>query len=150
MCLLGYLHLPQWPVTYLITLSDWTMSCQPGPPCARHGQWPMWQQRPVGYTFPYKMANFHGVYLKFGRIDSAEFFIWYSKNVFLIVTKSWSDTTSQCSVTTELKYAIFQWANKDPAAIFTCMRGATYDSAQTCRWKNYCEVMETKCAWHKT
>ena len=25
----------QWPVTYLITLS---MSCQPGPPRARHGQ----------------------------------------------------------------------------------------------------------------
>ena len=24
------LRLRQWPVTYLITLSDWTMSCQPG------------------------------------------------------------------------------------------------------------------------
>ena len=25
----GCLHLGQWPMTYLITLSDWTMSCQP-------------------------------------------------------------------------------------------------------------------------
>ena len=74
---LGCLRLRQWPVTYLMTLIDWTMSCQPGPPRARHGQWPRWQQRPVGYTFSYKMANFYGVYLKLGRIDSAEFFIWY-------------------------------------------------------------------------
>ena len=28
----------QWPVTDLMMLSDWTMSCQPGPPRARHGQ----------------------------------------------------------------------------------------------------------------
>ena len=57
------LRLRQWPVTYLMTLSDWTMSCQPGPPRARYGQWLRWQQRPAGDTFPYKMANFHGVYL---------------------------------------------------------------------------------------
>ena len=44
------------------------------------------------------------------------------KSVFLIVTKSQSDTTSQSSVTAKLKYAILQWANKDPATIFTCMR----------------------------
>ena len=54
---LGCLHLRQWPVTYLMMLFDWTMSCQPGPPRARHGQWPRWQQRPVGYIIPYKMAN---------------------------------------------------------------------------------------------
>ena len=35
----GCLHLGQWPVTYLMTLSDWTMSCQPWPPRARYGQW---------------------------------------------------------------------------------------------------------------
>ena len=35
----GCLHLGQWPVTYLMTLSDWTMSCQPWPPHARYGQW---------------------------------------------------------------------------------------------------------------
>ena len=44
------------------------------------------------------------------------------KSVPLIVTKSWSDKTSQWSVTAKLKYAILQWANKDPATIFTCMR----------------------------
>ena len=40
---LGCLHLRQWPVTYLMTLSNWTMSCQPGPPRAPHGQWLRWQ-----------------------------------------------------------------------------------------------------------
>ena len=29
------LRLRQWPVTYLITLTDWIMSCQP--PRGRHG-----------------------------------------------------------------------------------------------------------------
>ena len=35
----GCLHIGQWPMTYLITLSDWTMSCQPWLPRARYGQW---------------------------------------------------------------------------------------------------------------
>ena len=34
----GCLHLGQRPMTYLMTLSDWTMSCQPWPPRARYGQ----------------------------------------------------------------------------------------------------------------
>ena len=34
----GCLHLGQWPMTYLMTLSDWTMSCQPWPPRACYGQ----------------------------------------------------------------------------------------------------------------
>ena len=37
--LFGCPHLGQWPMTYLMTLSDWTMSCQPWPPRARYGQW---------------------------------------------------------------------------------------------------------------
>ena len=36
--LFGCLHLGQWPMTYLMMLSDWTMSCQPWPPRARYGQ----------------------------------------------------------------------------------------------------------------
>ena len=36
--LFSCLRLRQWPVTYLMTLSDWTKSCQPGPPRARYGQ----------------------------------------------------------------------------------------------------------------
>ena len=107
---LDCLHLRQWQVTFLMTLYDWTMSCQPGPPRVRHGQWPRWQQRPVGYTFPYKMANFHGVYLKFGRIDSANFLYDKIRRVFLLATNSRSDTT------------ILQWVKKDPATIFTCIR----------------------------
>ena len=90
---LGCLHLRQWPGTYLMTLSDWTMSCQAGPPCARHGQWPRWQHTPVGYTFSYKMANFHGVYRRFCQIDSADFLYDKAKSVFLIVTKFWYDAT---------------------------------------------------------
>ena len=42
------------------------------------------------------------------------------KSVFLIDTKFWSDMMSHCSVVAELKYAILQWTNKDPAIIFTC------------------------------
>ena len=72
-----------------MTLSDWTMSCQPGPPCTLYGQWPRWQQRPVGYTFPYKMANFHGVYLKLGHTDSAEFFILHSEKYLSYCYKIW-------------------------------------------------------------
>ena len=58
------------------------------------------------------------------------------KSAFLIVTKSGSDTTSQCSVTAELKYAILQWVNKDPANTFTCMHERHLGSARMCTRKN--------------
>ena len=45
-----------------------------------------------------------------------------AKSMFLDVTKSRSDTMNECPVTTEVKYAILQWANKGPATIFTSMR----------------------------
>ena len=92
---MGCLHICKWPVTYLMTLSNWTMSCLPR---ARHGQWPRWQQRPVGYTFPYKMANFHSVYLKLGCINSAEFFIWYSEMCLYYCHKilKWYDKPVRC------------------------------------------------------
>ena len=51
------------------------------------------------------MAKFHGVYLKLGRIDSTDDIV---NSIFLIVTKSRSDTTNQCSDTAELKSAILQ------------------------------------------
>ena len=41
------------------------------------------------------------------------------KCVLLIVTKFGSDTMSHFSAVMELKYAILQWTNKDPAIIFT-------------------------------
>ena len=84
------------------------------------------------------MANFQGVYVKLGHIDSAEFFIWTYGVVFL-VTKFRSDTTRQCSVTAELKYAILQyiWANKGPTTIFTSMCvSTTYGSAWMFRQNN--------------
>ena len=117
-----YVCLRQWPVTYLITLSDWTMSCQPGPPRVRYGQWPRWQQRPAGGTFPYKMANFHGVYLIFGRIDSTEFSIWYRENCLSYCHKisNWYNDPVLCYH--RVKYAILQLADKGAAIIFTSMR----------------------------
>ena len=44
----GCLHLGQWPMTYLMTLSDWTMSCQPWPPRARYGE--QGTNKPLGFT----------------------------------------------------------------------------------------------------
>ena len=66
-------------MTYLMTRSDWTMSCQPGPPHARHGQWPRYTQIPWAYKILYKIAKFHGVYLKFRFANSPENFIWWSQ-----------------------------------------------------------------------
>ena len=48
----GCLHLHQWPMTYLMTLSDWTMSCQPWPPCARHAPRARYKQT----TWAYKIV----------------------------------------------------------------------------------------------
>ena len=75
------------------------MCYQPGPARARHGQWPRWQQTQLGYTFPYKMADFHGVYLKFGRIDSADFFFfWYIEKCLSYCHKisKWCDEPVFC------------------------------------------------------
>ena len=137
--LFSCLRLRQWPVTYLITLSDWTMSCQPGPPRAHYGQWPRWQQRPAGGTFPYKMANFHGVYLIFGRIDSTEFFIWYCENCLSYCHKisNWYNDPVLCYH--RVKYAILQWADKGAAIISLFSppcASATYGNARMRRRKN--------------
>ena len=98
---------------------------------------PPQQQRPVGYTFLYKMANFHGVYLKFDCIDSANFSYDIVKSVFLTVIKSWNDTKSHCSVTAELKYMQFcnEQTRSQPLFSPACP-SATYGSARMCRRKN--------------
>ena len=68
------------------------------------------------------MAKFHSVYVKFGHIDSAEFSIWYSEKCLSYCHKisKWYDEPVLCY--RRAKYAILQWANKDPATIFTSMR----------------------------
>ena len=95
-------------------LSAWAATYAHGP-CARYKE-TIW-----AHTILYKFAQFHGVYIKFRHENLAENFARYIKCVFLIVTTSRSDTTSHCSVINELKLAILQWTNKDPATIFTCM-----------------------------
>ena len=101
-----------------MTLSDWIMSCQPGPPRARYGQWPRWQQRPVGYTFPYKMANFHGVYLKLGRINSTKCFIWHSEKYLSHCHKisKWYDESVICYH--RVKISNFAMSKQGPSHYF--------------------------------
>ena len=139
---LDCLHLRQWQVTYLMTLYDWTMSCQPGPPRVRHGQWPRWQQRPVGYTFPYKMANFHGVYLKFGRIDSANFLIWYNETCLSSCHKlsKWYNEPVLCYC--RIKICNFAMSKKGPSHYFHLYARAPpmavpgcVDEIMVCEWK---------------
>ena len=85
---------------------------------ARHGQWPRWQQRPVGYTFPYKMVNFHSVYLKLGHFDSAEFFIWYSENCLSHCHEisKWYDKPVVCYCW--VKICIFAMSKQGPSDYF--------------------------------
>ena len=47
----------QWPMTYLMTLSDWTMSCQPGSPHAHHGQCMRYKQTTWAYKILIKSQN---------------------------------------------------------------------------------------------
>ena len=115
---LGCLHLHQWPVTYLMAPFDWTMSCQPGTPRAHHGQWTRWQQRPVSYTSPYKMANFHSVYLKLSRIDPSEFVIWYSEKWLSYCHKisKWYDEPVLCY--RRVKICNFTMSKEGPSDYF--------------------------------
>ena len=93
-------------------LSAWAATYAHGP-CGRYKE-TIWAHKIL-----YKFAQFHGVYIKFRHENLAENFTRYIKCVFLIVT---TYTTSHCSVINELKLAILQWTNKDPATVFTCMR----------------------------
>ena len=66
------------------------MSCQPGPPRARHGSvTEVTTKASTGATHSLiKVASFHGAYLKYEYIDSAEFFIWYSEK-YLFFAHVW-------------------------------------------------------------
>ena len=117
--LLACLHLCQWPGTYLTPLSDWKMSCQPGLHMLfmvsdrgdNKGQW-------ATHSLV-KWLTSAAPILSWDAWIPLIFLYDIVKSVFLNVTKSRSDTTIQCSVTTELKYAILQWGNKDPVTICT-------------------------------
>ena len=97
-------------------------------------QWPRWQQRPVGYTFPYKMANFHGAYLKLGRIDSTDFHIWYNEKCFSYCYKisKWYEEPVLCYRQVKIcnEQTRTQWLFSPACASTTC------GSARICRRKN--------------
>ena len=104
---------------------------------ARHGQWPRWQQGQVGYAVPYKMANFHGVYLKFGHVDFAEFFIWYNEKCLSYCHKI-SEVIRRASALLPLSWNV-QFCNEQtrPQPLFSpACASATYGIAQMCRRKN--------------
>ena len=150
--LLGSLHLRQWSVTHLMTLSDffWAMIfsnafsymqytfnfskicylrlnwCEQwAVSLGRHvlitvsdrgdnkGQW-------ATHSFIKWLTSTASV-LSLVVLIPLNFLYGIVKSIFLIVRKSRNDATNQCSVTAELKYAILQWANRDPATIFTSM-----------------------------
>ena len=112
---LGCLHLRQWPVTSLMTLSVLVMVSDRG---YNKSQWDT--QTLTKWLF--STASI----LSLVELISLKFLYDIVKSVFLIVTKFRSDKTSHCSVIAELKYAILQWAGKDPATIFTYIGGTPH------------------------
>ena len=53
------------------------------------------------------------------------FFTWYNERCLSHchkISKWYDEPLLLLSIDIELKYAILQWTNKDPAIIFTCMR----------------------------
>ena len=72
-----------WPVTYLMMLSNWLMSCQAWPPLAHYGQWARCKHgRPAAF-FLYKMACFNGVNLNYCQTHSARISMWHTKSCLL-------------------------------------------------------------------
>ena len=55
------LRLRQWPVTYLITLSDWIMSCQPGRHAVVTVCEPDWKHKWAAYKSFDETSNFNNL-----------------------------------------------------------------------------------------
>ena len=76
--------------------------------------------KPVGYTFrPYKMANFKSIYLEFGHIDFAEFFLlWYSEKCLSYGHKisKWYDEPVLCY--RRVKMCSFAMSKQGPSHYF--------------------------------
>ena len=91
-------HLRYWPMAYLMTFSDWLMSCQAWLPRDRYGQWARCKHwRPAVY-FLYKMACFNGVYLKYRPTNSTGISIWHKNRCLLYWYKisRWYDEKLLC------------------------------------------------------
>ena len=99
------LHLHHWPMTYLMTLSDWLMSCQAWPPPGRCSQWARCKHsRPVVY-FLYKMVYFNIIYQSIVKPIQLEFQYDIKIGVFYIGTVFQGDMIRSCSVVAESKYS---------------------------------------------
>ena len=55
------LRLRQWPVTYLITLSDWIMSCQPGRHAVVTVCEPDWKHKSAAYKSFDETSSFNNL-----------------------------------------------------------------------------------------
>ena len=64
-------------MAYLMTLSDWVMSCQAWPPHARCGEWARCKHWRLAVYFFYKIACFNGVYLTHCHTNSTGISIWH-------------------------------------------------------------------------
>ena len=91
----------------VMMLPDWTMSCQPGlhmlVTVSDRGDKGQWATHSL-----IKWLTSTASILSLAVLIPLNFLYDTVKSVSLIATKYRSDTTSQCSVTTELKYAILQ------------------------------------------
>ena len=87
----------QW---YIMTLADWTMSCQPGGhvPVTVSGQ--RWKYHPWAYKLLYRLANFNGVYVNWILVQQKQLKFLYDidKGVLIICTQYWSDVMIGCRV----------------------------------------------------
>ena len=66
------LRLRQWPVTYLITLSDWIMSCQPGRHAVVTVCEPDWKHKWAAYKSFDETSSFNNLQLLFLRNRSLQ------------------------------------------------------------------------------
>ena len=66
------LRLRQWPVTYLITLSDWIMSCQPGRHAVVTVCEPDWKHKWAAYKSFDATSSFNNLSLLFLRNRSLQ------------------------------------------------------------------------------
>ena len=117
------LHSHHWPMAYLMTLSDWLMSCQVWPPRDRYGEWARCKHwRPALYFFDW-MAWFNGVYLRYCHANSTAISKWHKKNRCLLhwcKISRWYDEKLLCC--RRVKNVSLQRTNNEPANVLTCIR----------------------------
>ena len=85
-------------MAYLMTLSDWLLSCQAWLPHARYGHWARCKHWWLAVYFLYEMACFNGDYLKYCQMNSTGILIWHKDRYLLYLYKisRWYDEKLLC------------------------------------------------------